>query len=635
MSNFFAGANSNLGNISLLFESIGLRSVPSASSSFSFFGSSKKNVRGKKKKDKELLDDEVEGCLQDDSICRQPSSDDYVDVHNSPAQQQQQQQQQQPVTQEDVDERFEDHACQTDNLETSPLLQASTEQVTDTQDVSSGTQCEDAIVEKSFEDFGVQTDSSFATEETTQRRRSHSYGPSESEVDLDFIDTILEKNQEMIDSMKTSYVNDYLINNCDDGVGDVKKEVVEEEEISAEEEVSLEHVEWEVDRMSDGTSSYDDDEDDDDDDEEGDEGTSSRSESEGDEIERGMMLQMCGELIETQESVESDGSDHNDFANKIRLQEEEEEDERDSGTELRYDEVLNKDTSTTTTTITPSDYDYDKYVEKIKPLLYDAELVANLYIRLANKYSVYSSNKTTTDTPNEQIQHIHSAQIAYDVIKESNLTNFASVVTYLLSYLGAIKSEKPIPENASIPNLLSFLEELVRRNSMTSEHVTMLTCFLARPNRKLTPHHEMRVSFLVTCFKQELSQLNVHTDESTYLRTCFIKMCEYFVQLDMKLTKELCGEHLLPFVTDSNSTDFIMDALTYMGLVKSEDKQVVTTQDITSPLVLLDHIFLSKQMSLLTSQKLYAFIQLNNPRFKFCADERQQVANTLRKQIDF
>jgi len=334
-----------------------------------------------------------------------------------------------------------------------------------------------------------------------------------------------------------------------------------------------------------------------------------------------------------QKSVESDQSDR-EFKPKMLLAQEEE--EVDSGTELRYDEVANKEapTPTTTTPAKTADYDYNKYVDKIKPLLYDAELVANLYIRLANKYSTIGPSINTLTEKDEKVQHIHSAQIAYDVIKESSLTNFAHVVSHLLSYLGAIKAEKPIPESASVPNLLTFLEEMVKRNTMTAEHVTMMTCFLARPNRSLLPYHDLRMSFLLTCFKQQISQLNVHTDDRRYLRSCFIKLCEYFVHLDMNLTQQLTRDYLLPHINDKNSTTFIMDTLTYMGLVKSEE-MVVTTQDITAPLLLLDFIFVSKRMSLLTSQKLYAFIQLNNPRFKFCSTEREAVANTLRKAIDF
>ena len=293
------------------------------------------------------------------------------------------------------------------------------------------------------------------------------------------------------------------------------------------------------------------------------------------------------------------------------------------GTELRYDDsVFHKCAN--------NHSDYHKWLENIKPLLYDPELVANLYLRLANKYGKYNIDGEET----QYIQHIHSAQIAYDVIKGSNLTNFASVISYLLSYMGAIKTEKALPENICIPNLLSFLEELIKRNTMTSDHVTMFTCLLSRPNRNLTEHHELRRSFLHTCFKQEISQLNVNTDQLLYLNACFIKISENFVQLDSALAEKLTKEFILPYLTDQNSTTFIMNALTYMGLLKSEEPAIITC-DISSALVLLDVIFRTKQMSLLTSQKLYAFIQLNNPRFQFCDSEREAITKTLKMAIDF
>ena len=161
--------------------------------------------------------------------------------------------------------------------------------------------------------------------------------------------------------------------------------------------------------------------------------------------------------------------------------------------------------------------DYHNWLENIKPLLYDAELVANLFLRLANKYGKYINKNEET----LYIQHLHSAQIAYDVIKGSKLTNFGSVISYLLGYMGAVKTEKPLPDNICIPNLLSFLEQLIKRNTMSSDHVTMFTCLLSRPNTKLTEHHVLRLSFLNTCFKQEISQLNVNTEELQYLLVCF------------------------------------------------------------------------------------------------------------------
>ena len=199
-------------------------------------------------------------------------------------------------------------------------------------------------------------------------------------------------------------------------------------------------------------------------------------------------------------------------------------------------------------------------------------------MRLSNKFSRHISDQEEET----RLQYLHCAEIAYDIIKKSNSINFANVLSHLLSYVGAIKAEGSIPVEACPSSLLLLLGEMIKRNTLTSHHVSMLTCFVSQPNTKLTKYHKLRTKFLATCFLQEMSQLNVHTDEHFYLNTCFVKISDYFVQVDTKLANSMCAEYLLPYINDTNSTVFVMNLLCYMGLVKDESTKYVT-HDITSP----------------------------------------------------
>ena len=277
-----------------------------------------------------------------------------------------------------------------------------------------------------------------------------------------------------------------------------------------------------------------------------------------------------------------------------------------------------------------SDSIYHTWVGSIKHLLHNAQLVADLYVRLANKFSRH----TKDEEEETRMQYLHCAEIAYDIIKKSNSINFANVLSHLLSYIGAIKSETLTPLEACPSSILLLLGEMIKRNTMTSLHVSMVTCFVCRPNTRLTKHHAIRLKFLHTCFVQEISQLNVHTEQHHYLTTCFIKISDYFTQVDTKLASNLLHEYLLPYISDENSTVFVMNVLCYMGLVKDEQTKVVTL-DITSSLILLNDIYNSKKLSLLTSQKLFAFVQLENPKFRFCSTERETLGETLKTVIGY
>lgn len=296
--------------------------------------------------------------------------------------------------------------------------------------------------------------------------------------------------------------------------------------------------------------------------------------------------------------------------------------EEDSGTELRYDENHH-----TTHHNNSEDFsNYEVCLENIKPLLHDAELVAHLFLRLANKYGMHCNAKNDA----MHVHHLHSAQIAYDAIQESNLINFSSVISHLLSYMGALKSENPLPDNISIPDLLKFLEKLVEREAMTSYHVTMLACFLSRPNRRLTAFHQSRMNFLQSCFKYEIGQVHAHSDSVEYLSTCFRKISEYFIQWDMQLTQRLTHEFLIPHLNDELALSFMTNVLVYMNLKK--DKNSVVTNDIASPLLLLDQILRSTKMTHSATNLLKDVLHSNDAKFRFCSEEKDKLCLTL-KQI--
>ena len=72
--------------------------------------------------------------------------------------------------------------------------------------------------EKQFEDLGVQTEPELNYEETFERPilnssmndEGISEGSLNNTADLNLIDSILEKNKETIESMKTNYIKEYL-----------------------------------------------------------------------------------------------------------------------------------------------------------------------------------------------------------------------------------------------------------------------------------------------------------------------------------------------------------------------------------------------------------------------------------------
>lgn len=122
------------------------------------------------------------------------------------------------ISRDSVEDRYEDHGCQTDDTHT------------ETSGNEDGNPCDikphdaEPIIKtvKKFEDLGVQTEPGFNEEEIfgrpilnssmdlDDREETTVAGSLNTTADLNHIDSILEKNDETIESMKTNFIKEYL-----------------------------------------------------------------------------------------------------------------------------------------------------------------------------------------------------------------------------------------------------------------------------------------------------------------------------------------------------------------------------------------------------------------------------------------
>ena len=231
------------------------------------------------------------------------------------------------------------------------------------------------------------------------------------------------------------------------------------------------------------------------------------------------------------------------------------------------------------------------------------------------------------------MQQIHMATTAYEVITHNNLTNFAHVLSHLLSFLGLIKCEKEPPGNVSAPNILIFLRQVVENASLSTFHITVLTVLLAKTNERLKRYHSLRVDLLHACFVQEMRRLKITSGELHHITICFIKISEYFVHLDRDLTCTLIDDYILPNLTKHNSVGFIDNILHYMGLIGAHERTgggtVIKATDISSSLILLSLVLKRRPLPTETTQKLSKILNSDHPKFRFCDDERRILFDTL------
>ena len=181
-------------------------------------------------------------------------------------------------------------------------------------------------------------------------------------------------------------------------------------------------------------------------------------------------------------------------------------------------------------------------------------LVRKLCIRLSNKYNEY----TTTNNKTLSLQQIHMARTTYDVITHNNLTNFAHVLSHILSYIGLIKCEKEPPRNIDVANMLRFLHQFVETGCLSNFHINVLTVLLSKPNERLKRYHSLRVNLLHCCFVHEMRRLRITEGEVNHVTVCFVKITEYFVHFDMVLSSKLVDDYLITnLVSEIVMTGFV------------------------------------------------------------------------------
>ena len=180
-------------------------------------------------------------------------------------------------------------------------------------------------------------------------------------------------------------------------------------------------------------------------------------------------------------------------------------------------------------------------------------------------------------------------------------------------------------------NILLLFGEMIRANILRQFQVDMLTFCISRPNRTLMRYHNSRLNFLRISFLFSIHhETNVHKDN--YIFTCFVKISEYFIQVDQAMSYEMTQRHLLPYIKDANCVDFVDDVLKYMGLLKCEG-WVVVDRDISSSLILLEMIVSLNGLPVRATQKLYVFSRMESTKFTFCTKERDQLIVSLEKSL--
>ncbi|XP_057312714.1 uncharacterized protein LOC130654190 isoform X2 [Hydractinia symbiolongicarpus] len=265
-------------------------------------------------------------------------------------------------------------------------------------------------------------------------------------------------------------------------------------------------------------------------------------------------------------------------------------------------------------------FDYMRWIETIEPNLHDPKLVADLYLYLSSKY--LNKNGRAYD-----LKRIRMGKMVYWIIHDKQYCNFVSVITYLLSFMDVIKSEDKGVQNVNIEELLIYLTDLITESKMKAEHIKFFAYFLSRPNTSLTPYHRLRVCFLHACFKEEIAQIK-HLGTLDHLTTSFIKISEYFIQVDNQLASKLTEEYLIPYTLQPYYADLINNILKYMGLLKAE-KDIPIADDVTSSLVLLKILLNRLNFPKDDIATLRSLLKKDDIKFQFCRRGQQELISEL------
>ena len=259
----------------------------------------------------------------------------------------------------------------------------------------------------------------------------------------------------------------------------------------------------------------------------------------------------------------------------------------------------------------------ESWLATIRPSLSSSKEVARLYLRLSINYAkVKDSN------------NVEKARAIYNILNENHLCDFESVISDLMEFRedSLETSLSQIKENANA--LMVFLESVFTGSSILIKDIRFVAELIAKPNKYLYDLSIPRVKLLKTCFIEEMRHFKQHED-TEYLIKCFIMICKYFVQLDYSTTISMTKEYLLPYVNEINSEQFLLSVITYMGLLKTENKFMYVTNDVTASLILLNIIFKNKDIDSKINDTFIAFLNITSRRFQFCNQERLELLHSI------
>ncbi|XP_047126604.1 protein PFF0380w isoform X3 [Hydra vulgaris] len=279
----------------------------------------------------------------------------------------------------------------------------------------------------------------------------------------------------------------------------------------------------------------------------------------------------------------------------------------------------------------------DAWVTSINSSLSNRKEVAKLYAMLSLNYFQIineSADKCQEDLDNRQ-KYANKAKICidkahalYNILKDNEECSFESVIKYLLEFQEDCFGLSWPEINKNAQALIVFLNSVFKESDVITKHIQFVGELVANPKMYLYNLSTPRIELLKTCFFEELKHLKTCNDND-YLIKCFIMISRYFVLLDQPTTESLTKEHLLPFINEKNGAEFLISIVTYMGLFKSNSKNMDVTCDATTSLILLTIIFQNKNFDFKIKKDLVQFLEITAKQFQFCNQERLKLLHCI------
>ncbi|XP_065668551.1 serine-rich adhesin for platelets isoform X5 [Hydra vulgaris] len=280
----------------------------------------------------------------------------------------------------------------------------------------------------------------------------------------------------------------------------------------------------------------------------------------------------------------------------------------------------------------------DAWVTSIKSSLSNTKEVAKLYAMLSlNYFQVIneSEDKCQKDLDNRQ-EYVNKAKICidkaralYNILKDNEKCSFESVIKYLLEFQEDCFRLSWPEINKNAQALIVFLNSVLKESDVITKHIQFVGELVANPKMYLYNLSTPRIELLKTCFFEELKHFKKCNDND-YLIKCFIMISRYFVLLDQPTTESLTKEYLLPFINEKNGAEFLVSIVTYMGLFKSNSKNMDITCDATTSLILLTIIFQNKNFDFRNKKDLEQFLEITAKQFQFCNQERLKLLHCIK-----